>query len=358
MTLEFLCGAPQSPEASPHPHPCIHPCTHPCTHRKPGYAHTATPPENTTPSYPCIHATPSENAITSDTISDLPENPENAFDDTWSWCSSCLSCSSCRSSPHSITQSPSSPGIQLPISPQPLKAKREVQLQLVWDEIEKISPVAAEYLRKIGDNNWISAAFPSRRYGIVTSNPVESSNSWLESARHKDPFSCLVTISDLLMERLSRLRAKYAKVYDERTLCEHAATVVRTNVMQGRLRAVIPSSDTIFKVGAGDGGSRVVNLDAKTCTCLKWEEFELPCVHVCAALHYRHSTGVLVSMNDPTLYSSTRYLYTTMKTMYSGAIFPTDTYLLQADTAMNPSTFVRKRCGRRQKKRIPSAGEK
>ena len=79
------------------------------------------------------------------------------------------------------------------------------------------SPAAFRYLRNIPRDTWRSTRWRQeempRRYGIVTSNTSEATNSWLKEARTLTWASALETIVDRMVNRISDCRQKY-KVND------------------------------------------------------------------------------------------------------------------------------------------------
>lgn len=144
------------------------------------------------------------------------------------------------------------------------------------------------------------------------------------------------------MKRLAQLRGNYEKMFHSRTLCQTAATAIKDNLFMKK-RTVLPSSNTIFKVSAGDGGSCAVDIGRRTCTCLKWDEFKLPCVHACAVLHYRHTSGIDLGANDATMYCSRLYLYSTLQAAYAGIISRVDPIKVVEEENITPTSFARKK---------------
>ena len=63
------------------------------------------------------------------------------------------------------------------------------------DSIEATNPAAANYIRQIDPKKWACSHFRGRRFGHLTSNIAESSNSWLEEVRRLNPtdlFACYI----------------------------------------------------------------------------------------------------------------------------------------------------------------------
>ena len=87
----------------------------------------------------------------------------------------------------------------------------------------------------------------------------------------------------------------------------------KKNLMDARNYSVIQYSEFCFGVGACGEDLKLVNLEAKTCSCKEYQEFEFPCKHVAKAL----ANG---GFDFPPFIS--RVYYTeTLKDLYSGRAF-------------------------------------
>lgn len=168
-------------------------------------------------------------------------------------------------------------------------AKTEHNYQASLKKLDAELPAAVKYLEDLGTKHWAAAHFQGMRYGHTTSNPAESINAWLESARHLP-----------ILKLLETVRQRMAKwMYDRRLAAEGTAfnrlpttpdEIVQLATDSARQFQVNPTSRTVFEV-IDSGKSHTIDLSAYTCSCTIWQEFQLPCKHAAAAiLHYGKNT--------------------------------------------------------------------
>ncbi|KAL5544358.1 hypothetical protein UlMin_008142 [Ulmus minor] len=114
-----------------------------------------------------------------------------------------------------------------------------------------------------------------------------------------------------------------------------------------------PASDTVYTVLDGDKNG-VVYLQARTCSCRRFQLEQLPCAH--AMITIRHSK------RDVYDFCSEYYNLSTWKATYAGVVYPLphqgDWVVLNEvrDVKVLPPD-IRLVSGRRRKSRIPSVGE-
>ena len=100
---------------------------------------------------------------------------------------------------------------------------------------------------------------------------------------------------------------------------------------------------------------RTVDLDSRTCSCLKWQQHEEACLHAIAAYHHAgHMDDFTDFLNQAysTLYNSSCFSDTLSNAQ--GIRLPDKSQLIP-DGAMKPAVRVRQ-AGRPRKRRIRSAG--
>ena len=71
----------------------------------------------------------------------------------------------------------------------------QVEFRECIDVLQAANPAATNFIRLIEPKKWARSHFPGRRFGHLTSNIAESSNSWLEEARWLNPtdlFACFI----------------------------------------------------------------------------------------------------------------------------------------------------------------------
>ena len=118
-------------------------------------------------------------------------------------------------------------------------------------------------------------------------------NRWLEVVRWQDPvkiFSTFILKPNVFFEK--RLD-KYASM-SEHALPKRVADMFDNSLKKSRKLSLRRHTRTLFHVQAGvkKNGWKTVDLEAMTCTCGAFREFEIQCKHMCA---------VLLSLNDEKL---------------------------------------------------------
>lgn len=165
------------------------------------------------------------------------------------------------------------------------KAYRRSEFHYHFDKIKVKDLPIAEYLEKIGVERWSRAYFPGARYNIMTSNVAESFNSKTRDAR-KWPITTVAeflryTIQSWFYER--RMEAEKSTIPIAKKMEEDLqklSKIAQTLIVQ-------PLSQFEFYVMDGDRDGEV-NLQAKTCSCGKFQLIGLPCEHALAACKNRN----------------------------------------------------------------------
>ena len=99
---------------------------------------------------------------------------------------------------------------------------------------------------------------------------------------------------------------------------------------------------------------RTVDLEAKTCSCTKWQQFKLPCHHAIAAARATNRLGKMGAWYDHAF--APFYLAANYAAAYADvAVFMPMVETMVGDGVTLPAERV-KQAGRPQKKRIRSAG--
>ena len=216
------------------------------------------------------------------------------------------------------------------------------------NELESVNPAAANYIRLIDPKKWARSHFQGRRFGHLTSNIAESSNSWLEEARRLNPtelFACFIRkLNALFMAR----RQKYSALLP-RSLPDRVSSSVAASIELGRTLKVVQNDEHNFEVQrcATATTFRVVDIDSFRCSCGFPQETALPCCHISAALMF-------VS-KDPRETIPFEMRAGTLLGLYAGSITPVDMATL-TENGLEPPLVHRGR-GRPKLKRIRSAAE-
>ena len=229
------------------------------------------------------------------------------------------------------------------------KAANEADFLAAIDEMKSIHGTAAEYVERIKPHKWARSHFPVRRFGHVTSNMAESMNHWLDDARHQDPvrlFNSYVRKLNVLFEKR---RERYASM-EETDLPRNVAKTLNKAIEEGLRLKIFPHTRMIAEVERlnDPNVTRVVDLATLTCSCGFFNEFGVPCRHMCKAASF---IGV-----HPKTMVVPELLVSALKETYNRFTVPVDLNGLEEDGTKAPTKT--KRRGRPREKRIKSSAEK
>ncbi|KAL2900116.1 EF-hand calcium-binding domain-containing protein 5, partial [Bienertia sinuspersici] len=153
-----------------------------------------------------------------------------------------------------------------------------------YDELEKADEAAALSLRYITPNVFRRAYMStSCKADVITSNLAETFNGYIIHARNKHLVDMMKDIRGQLMQRLVVKR----KEMQQHTvlLCPRIQERLEKEKHEAAKCKVIPSSDTLFEVGYYLD-TLTMDLDARKCTCRKWDLSGIPCCHVIACIFF------------------------------------------------------------------------
>ncbi|XP_059463443.1 uncharacterized protein LOC132192169 [Corylus avellana] len=195
---------------------------------------------------------------------------------------------------------------------QALAAYTKQEFYIVMDEIKRTSKDAHAYLEKVDPNTWCRGWFNTNvKSGLLHNNTCESFNSWIKKFHDQTILSMLEGIRYKLMRTYVRkkeminsmeeaigpkIRKKLEKEEDEASSC------CCTYAGQG-----------MFEVECL-GRRFVVDVDARTCGCRKWDVTGIPCSHAISAI--LHQDG------DPNDYLSPYYSKEMDLKCYDYIIYP------------------------------------
>ncbi|KAL2941560.1 hypothetical protein RDABS01_029910 [Bienertia sinuspersici] len=146
---------------------------------------------------------------------------------------------------------------------------------------------------------------------VITSNLAETFNGYIIHARNKHLVDMMEDIRAQLMQRLVVKRKEMQQ--HTSLLCPRIQERLEKEKHEAAKCRVFPSSDTLFEVGYYLD-TLTVDLDARKCTCRKWDLNGIPCCHAIACIFFCHGNA-----EDYVHESYTREMY--LKT-YSGTIPP------------------------------------
>jgi hypothetical protein len=176
------------------------------------------------------------------------------------------------------------------------------------------------------------------RYGRLTSNIVESHNFAWKQLRSYPPLLMLGGIWVYAMEKFAERRDKAMPT----DICYHVRHLFEKRQIISRRYRVHRSDTLIVEVVNEEGKSRVVDLEAKNCTCGLFREYQGPCSHAIKAAR--------VTGTGPFSLFSHKYHLTSYRLCYQPVMKP----LLMNDLAkddIEPPLVLAKR-GRPLLKRI------
>lgn len=219
-------------------------------------------------------------------------------------------------------------------------AKTAASFKNSLKEIGKKKAEAQAYLENIDPTRWVLYAFPRPRYGHFTSNIQESVNKTWLPARDLPAVPLLGWIWNHVMNLFFERRGK--------TFKNNRLTDLATNWLEKEKGAsatyrVLSSTMQRAVVEAPSGGQHIVEMDARTCTCLEFQDRKLPCKHAIAVCK-EHNL-------EPEDYVSIIYSVEEYRSTYQGALPPVMMDVPLSDTCLAPFLGQKKK-GRNKKKRI------
>ncbi|CAG8821100.1 26995_t:CDS:1, partial [Dentiscutata erythropus] len=156
----------------------------------------------------------------------------------------------------------------------------------VMEEISDMHTEAAVYLNEIPPETWTLCKCSRNRFGHLTSNVLESFNSWLHDECLTEPFEAII----LLICNVNTL------YYNRRTTYFSVKTILpptTTRQLQSVIdkchnRMVYQTNELVFEVKSNDSNFRVVDLASLTCTCQQFQQYRFSCIHACATILKTH----------------------------------------------------------------------
>ncbi|CAE5957616.1 unnamed protein product [Arabidopsis arenosa] len=221
-----------------------------------------------------------------------------------------------------------------------------------FQEIERRSPLCANYLRGIGISHWTRVYFQGKRYNIMSSNVAECLNAALAKALEFPIVSMLESIRMMLM------RWFYCRRQKANNNASPVTPEVEKKLMEqlsdsAGLR-VSPASTTIYQVNNSNGLSFTVDLERKTCSCKVFDTLGIPCSHALAAARVG---GVPIIRLVEEEYKSGGWINAySLNVMPVPNVTEVDSGVASLNMGMLPPQS-NNGPGRRRKRRIPSAGE-
>ncbi|XP_039114636.1 uncharacterized protein LOC120249979 [Dioscorea cayenensis subsp. rotundata] len=128
--------------------------------------------------------------------------------------------------------------------------------------------------------HWANYMFKGDRWGEMYSNVSESFNAWIKEARHLPVTNMVDSIRFKLMGMLCHRREQSQRW--ERRICPVIHRKIEELVEESRNLLVGRSDGDHFEVV--DQKNYCISLNARTCSCRRWQVYGIPCKHACAAI--------------------------------------------------------------------------
>ncbi|XP_048490075.1 uncharacterized protein LOC104886319 [Beta vulgaris subsp. vulgaris] len=125
----------------------------------------------------------------------------------------------------------------------------------------------------------------SMRTNAITNNMAETFNAYIINARTKHLLYMMEDIRAALMQRLVLKRQEMEKVTS--ALCPRIQAMLEKEKENAAKYDVLPSTDNLFNVNYYLD-QLVVDLNARTCTCRKWEMKGVPCCHAITFIYFQN----------------------------------------------------------------------
>ncbi|XP_024027420.1 uncharacterized protein LOC112093377 [Morus notabilis] len=217
------------------------------------------------------------------------------------------------------------------------KAYRKEDFGYFMRQLEAVRPAIQNYLLQVGVEKWARAHFERKRYDVMTTNISESLNNVLVNAREY-PIEVLIEhFRSLLQIWFYERRNKADQTFTY--LTKHATKCLRDRKKIACCLSVQPIYINKYYVVDGLVGE-VVDLVARTCSCLVWQADEFPCPHAIASIWKRNL--------DPAHFTSYYYTNNAFKATYDAGS--------EVEVVLPPE--FKRGVERPRKQRIISSGER
>jgi hypothetical protein len=152
----------------------------------------------------------------------------------------------------------------------------------VMEDIKRMSKDAHAYLDKIDPSTWCRGWFNTHcKFGLLHNNTCEAFNSWIKIFRDQTILSMLEGIRCKLMRRYVRKREKIISM--EEALGPKIRKKLEKEEDEASNCWCTYAGNGMFEVEC-IGKKFVVDMEAHTCGCRKWDVTGIPCAHAISAI--------------------------------------------------------------------------
>nr|CAN61574.1 hypothetical protein VITISV_023349 [Vitis vinifera] len=155
-------------------------------------------------------------------------------------------------------------------------ARLEIDYNEVFEKLVRFNDNLGKWVAKNNPEHWAMSKFLKKRWDKMTSNIAESFNAWLRDEHHQTIYTLLLMHMDKLVAMLDthmRGTQKWKSVVGPKT-----EEKLMSNIMRSGLISMLPYLGGTFNVFTGEV-YLVVDINQRTCTCMTWQMFGLPCSH-------------------------------------------------------------------------------
>ncbi|XP_043692826.1 uncharacterized protein LOC122643251 [Telopea speciosissima] len=164
---------------------------------------------------------------------------------------------------------------------------QNLQKKYAFDEeltkLEGINHAAAQWIKSNHPENWVVSKFRGLTYGHITSNIVESFNSWIYQARFLRLIPMLENIRLKLMTRFYDNHMKSFQLTGN--LTPSAAEYMEKQSFESCNHKAYPANANLYEVYTAEGVQYKVDLQRRICSCQVWHIVGLPCSHALIAIY-------------------------------------------------------------------------
>ncbi|XP_074277505.1 uncharacterized protein LOC141601136 [Silene latifolia] len=167
-----------------------------------------------------------------------------------------------------------------------VKAYNEADFTDALETLKEADPKAAEAFLACNPTLFCRAFISNHTQNdVIVSNMSETFNAYIINARSKHLIYMLEDIRTSIMKRL--VEKKMDMEGSTHVVCPRVQERLEIEEDKASTCKVLPSKPTLFQVQDGIDGL-TVDLEARTCTCKKWDLTGIPCSHAVSAIFSIH----------------------------------------------------------------------
>jgi hypothetical protein len=212
-------------------------------------------------------------------------------------------------------------------------------------------PAPVQYLRDLPMELVFRAYAVRMKYGVMTNQGGESCHSLFRNGRTTSRMLLLKEVEMWAVEHMCKRATKASEwVNNGHLLSPYAEKIVAARNIHARSYSCVQTNTPGLYIAETDRKNQWrININCKSCTCGRWQEEGLPCVHACAV--------AITAKIDVLGFCAAPFHATEVLGCYSGALQPVLLNELQPTTSRLPPKF-KVPPGRPRTKRVASSGSR